>query len=154
MKLADKRGLSGALEVVLWVAMAVGLAVTVTLPWSIRAVMMPFNPNPDYWYPRYVVCLMGSGVFAELILWQARCIMRNVNTGTIFSSDTVKRMKIAAGECLALSVFYLVMLLCGMTKFTMVVVCVTFLLAGLIVLVFSELFRQAVAYKQENDMTI
>lgn len=154
MKLNDKRGLSGALEIALWVALAAGLVITLTLPWSINAVMMPFNPNPAYWYPRYLVTLAVSGILAELILWQGRGIMHNVNRGAAFSADTVRRMKVASAECLVLSAFYLVMLLCGMTKFTMLVVAVMFLLTGLIILVFAGLFSQAIEYKQENDMTI
>lgn len=154
MKLIDKRGLSGILEVVLWVAMAAGLVIIVTLPWSVSHLMMPFNNAPDFWYPRYLVTLSVSGVLAELILWQVRGIMRNVNRGTIFSLDTVKRIKVAGIECIVISLFYLVMTFCGMTKFTMLIIFVAFLLMGLVALVFSELFRQAVKYKQENDMTI
>ena len=41
-----------------------------------------------------------------------------------------------------------------MTKFFMVAVFVTFTVVGLILFVFAELFRQAVSFKKENDMTI
>ncbi|MBQ9415010.1 MAG: DUF2975 domain-containing protein [Clostridia bacterium] len=154
MKLADKHGLSGVLEVVLWISMALGAVIIVSLPWSIQHFMMPFNNNPDYWYPRYLITLFVSGVLAELILWQSRRIIHNVNKGTIFSMDTVKRIKIVGVECLVMAAFYIAMLFFGMTKISMAVVLVAFLLAGLVMLIFSELFHQAVNYKQENDMTI
>ena len=41
-----------------------------------------------------------------------------------------------------------------MSKFFMAALFVVFVLAGGVLLVFAELFRQANAYKEENDMTI
>lgn len=56
-------------------------------------------------------------------------------------------------ECLVLAVAYFV----GMffvTKFFMVLIFVAFSVIGLILFVFAELFRQAIIYKEENEMTI
>lgn len=154
MKLVGKKGVSGALEITMWVLMAVVVAMLFTLPWFVDTFMMPFNSNPELWRPRYLVTLGVSGVMALLVLWQARGILHNVNTGTIFSMHTVRLMKVLGVEFLVMALFYIVMLFCGMTKFSIGLLAVVFVLAGLIVLVFSELFKQATAYKQENDMTI
>ena len=40
------------------------------------------------------------------------------------------------------------------TKFFMVLIFVAFSVIGLILFVFAELFRQAIIYKEENEMTI
>ncbi len=154
MKLVGKKGLSGVLEITMWVLMAMTVAVLVTLPWFVDTFMMPFNNNPDFWRTRYLVTLGVSGVMALLVMWQARGILHNVNVGTIFSMHTVRLMKGLGAEFLVLSLFYFVTLFFGMTKFSIVLLALVFLVAGLVVLVFSELFRQATAYKQENDMTI
>ena len=100
-----------------------------------------------------VVVLMFSGLMAELILWQARGIMHNVNVGRPFCRDTVRRLRTIGTECLVLAVAYFV----GMffvTKFFMVLIFVAFSVIGLILFVFAELFRQAIIYKEENEMTI
>ena len=154
MKLVGKKGVSGVLEIFMWLLMAAALALLAVLPWFVDTFMMPFNNNPEFWRARYLVVLGFSGVMSLLVLWQARGIMHNVNTGTIFTHHTVKLMKVLGVEFLVLSLFYFIMLFFGVTKFSVALLGLVFALAGLMVLVFSELFKQAIAYKQENDMTI
>ncbi len=154
MKFVGKKALSGALEISMWVLMVAVAALLVCLPWFVDTFMMPFNNDNPFWRPRYLITLGVSGVMALLVLWQARSILHNVNTGTIFSLHTVRLMKVLGGEFLVLAVFYFVMLFFGMTKFAIGLLALVFALVGLIALVFSELFKQATAYKQENDMTI
>ena len=56
-------------------------------------------------------------------------------------------------QMLVLALFYFATMF-WMSKFFMAVLFVVFVLAGAVLLVFAELFRQANAYKEENDMTI
>lgn len=158
MKLVGKRGLTGALEWLMWLLMLCAVAAIVTVPWLVDW-MMELNVrnelwDPAFWRPRYMVTLSVSGVMALLMLWQARHILHNVNTGTIFSMNTVRRMNILGIEALVVAAFYVVMLFVGMTKFSIGLVALVFAFAGLLAFVFAELFREATTYKQENDMTI
>lgn len=153
MKLVGKKRLSGALEIAVWVLLFVTVAIIAALPWIIDW-MMQFNQNEDFWRPRYLVTLMTSGGFALLLQWELRGILHNANTGTIFSNNTVRRLRTMGIESLLLAAFYAVMLFCGMTKFSVALILLIFSLTGLILLVFGELFLQAIEYKQENDMTI
>ncbi|MBQ4618041.1 MAG: DUF2975 domain-containing protein [Clostridia bacterium] len=153
MTLIGKKRLTGVLEIAVWVLMALTVAVIVALPWIIDW-MMQFNQNEDFWRPRYVVTLITSGVLAFLMQWQLRGVLHNANTDKIFSHNTVTRLRVLGGECLTMAAFYVVMLTCGMTKFSVVLVALMFLLAGLFLLVFGEFFLKAIEYKQENDMTI
>lgn len=154
MKLVGKTGLSGILEIAMWVLMATTVLVLVLLPLFVDKFMMPFNNNPDFWRPRYLITLGVSGIMALLMLWQVRGFLHNINVGTIFSMHTVRLMKSIGTEFLVLSLFYFGTLFFGMTKFSIVLLGLVFLVAGLVVFVFSELFKQATTYKQENDMTI
>jgi hypothetical protein len=153
MTLIGKKRLTGVLEIAVWVLMALTVAVIVALPWIIDW-MMQFNQNEDFWRPRYLVTLITSGVLAFLMQWQLRGVLHNANTDKIFSHNTVTRLRVLGGECLTMAAFYVVMLTCGMTKFSVVLVALMFLLAGLFLLVFGEFFLKAIEYKQENDMTI
>lgn len=153
MKTLGKRGLSGLIEVALIALMLVALALTISLPWSVEWVTLHGPGEEGHWYEKYLVVLLLSGVMAELILWQARGIMNNINHGRSFSHDTVRRLRMIGGECLVLALFYFICVF-FVTKFFMVAVFVTFTVVGLILFVFAELFRQATAYKEENDMTI
>lgn len=153
MKTLGKRGLSGAIEVGLDALMLVALGLMISLPWSVSMVTLHHPGEPGSWYEKYLVVLLVSGVLAELILWQARGVMHNVNNGRSFSRDTVRRLRLIGIECLVLALFYFGSVFV-VTKFFMVVVFVAFTVVGLILFVFAELFRQATAYKEENDMTI
>ncbi len=153
MKLVGKKRLSGVLEMAVWVLMLATVIIIVALPWIIDW-MMQFNQNEDFWRPRYLVTLMVSGGFALLLQWELRGILRNANRGTIFSDNTVRRLRTMGVESLLTAAFYAVMLFCGMTKFSVALILLIFLLTGLLLLIFGELFLQAIEYKQENDMTI
>lgn len=153
MTILGKRGLSGIIEIALDVLMGVAFLLTITLPWSIPAVTLKQPGMEGLWFEKYLAVLIVSGVMAELVLWQARGIMNNVNRGRAFSDNTVKRLRIIGAECLAIALFYFVAVFV-VTKFFMVVVFVTFCVVGMILFVFAELFRQALQYKKENDMTI
>jgi len=154
MKLVGKRRLSGALEIVTWILIAATLVMEIALKWVVD-LMMELNPNnPEHLRMLYYVTLSVSGVFAFLILWQIRGILHNANHDTIFSMNSVRRMRTAGIEALMMSAFYIVMLFVGMTKFAVGLVALIFLFFGLIALIFSEFFVEAVNYKKENDMTI
>lgn len=153
MKLVGKQGLSGLVEIALVALMVVALGLTISLPWSVEAVTHNAPGAAGYWYEKYLAVLLVSGVLSECILWQARGLMHNVNTGDAFSRDTVRRLRVIGWFCLALALFYFVAVFV-VTRFFMVVVFVAFSVVGTILFVFAELFLQAVRYKEENDMTI
>ena len=133
--------------------MLVALGLMISLPWSITGVTDRKPGMEGFYYEKYFVVLMFSGLMAELILWQARGIMHNVNVGRSFTRDTVRRLRIIGGECLALALFYFIAIF-FVNKFFMALIFVAFSVIGLILFVFAELFRQATAYKEENEMTI
>lgn len=151
MKLIGKSGLSRFVEVGLVALLVVVPLLLVTLPWSITWITE--RPHGDPYYIRYLVILSYSAVMAELVLWQGRGVLHNVNVGKVFSADTVRRMRVMAIECLVLAAFYLATMF-WMSKFFMAFLFVCFILVGCSLLVFAELFRQANEYKKENDMTI
>ena len=153
MKLVGQQGLSGLVEIALVALMVVALGLTISLPWSVEAVTHNTPGAAGYWYEKYLAVLLVSGVLSECILWQARGLMHNVNTGDAFSRDTVRRLRVIGWFCLALALFYFVAVFV-VTRFFMVVVFVAFSVVGTILFVFAELFLQAVRYKEENDMTI
>ncbi len=152
-KIVGQRGLSRIIEYCLVALLAIIPLLLVSLPWSITLFTDRTPDDPDGFYQRYFVILSVSAVLVELIIWQGRGVLRNVNNGRVFSDDTVRRLKVMAVECMVMAVFYFATMF-WMSKFFMAVLFVCFVLIGCSLLVFAELFRQATAYKEENDMTI
>lgn len=153
MRFFEQKRLSRFLEFALVFAMVLAAVLMVTLPWSIPDVTGRVPGEPERLYEKYFTVLMVSGLMAELILWQARRVMHNINRETVFSDDTVKRLDIMGWEALAIALFYFIMVF-FVHKFFMVVVFVAFTIIGLVLFVLAQLFRDAVNYKNENDMTI
>ena len=153
IRMFDRKALGKVLEWLLLGLMLLAVVLIVTLPWSIPDVTMHFPGEPERLYEKYFTVLAVSGVMAELLLWQARRVMRNINTGKAFSKDTVKRLYVAGWEALVLAAFYFVMTF-FVHKFFMVAVFVAFTIVGLLLFVLGQLFSEAFAYKTENDMTI
>lgn len=145
------RWLSRSIEWALIVLLAVVPILLITLPWSITWITERTSQDP--YYAKYLVILSYSGVMAELILWQARGMMHNVNHNRVFTADTVRRLRVAAVETMVLAAFYGATMF-WMSKFFMAFLFVVFVLGGCLLLVLAELFRQANRYKEENDMTI
>ncbi|MDD4546899.1 MAG: DUF2975 domain-containing protein [Oscillospiraceae bacterium] len=149
----DKSWFSLFIEYTLSLLMLVALVLTISLPWSIPAVTLHNPGESDFWFEKYFVVLAISGIMALLILWQARAILRIVNKGNPFVKEMVKRLRIIGIQSLVLAAFYFVSVFL-VTKFFMILVFVTFSIVGMILFVFARIFEQAIAYKEENDMTI
>lgn len=153
VKKQGKGWLSIFIEYTLSLLMLVALGLTITLPWSIPAITLHYPGEPELLYEKYLILLAVSGVMALLILWQARAILHIINKGNPFVNETVKRFRIIGIECLILAAFYFVSIF-FIAKFFMALVFITFSVVGMILFVFAQIFEQAIAYKEENDMTI
>jgi hypothetical protein len=96
---------------------------------------------------------MIAGVFAIIILWELRNIFKTVISTDPFVRENVGSLK-RMGICsFVIAAAMLSRLIFVITPAALVLVAV-FTIAGLFSLVLSQVFDQAVTYKQENDLTI
>ena len=153
MRFCKSRNFPRVLQGGLVFLMIAVLGLLLTLPWSITWIAERTPDDPEGMYVKYLVVLAYSGVMSELILWQARGMLRNVICGNVFSADTVRRLRTAAVEILVLGAFYL-LTMPWVSKFFMAFLFVVMVLGGCLLLVLAEIFCQANRYKEENDMTI
>lgn len=145
--------LGRVMEVAAWFLMLADLGLMIGLPWITET--LTSQPRGGNLYMQYLVFLYVTGLVAELILWQCRGIMRNVTQKAPFCADTVKRLRKIGWIAVTLAVVWIVLVLCfDVFKFLMAFLALLFAFIGLVLFVFAELFKQATAYKEENDMTI
>ena len=108
------------------------------------------------------VFLWVCGVCTAVILWQARRVLDTVLKGKPFVLDNARNLKRAAVCCFVISGAALARLIWGFAYYQSVAPLLTynalfvpiFLMAGLVCMVMSALFRQAAELKAENDLTI
>jgi hypothetical protein len=108
------------------------------------------------------VFLWACGVCTAVILWQAKRVLDGILKGKIFTFANAVNMRRAAVCCFAISGAALVRTVWGLVYYRSALPLLSynflfvpvFLMAGLVCMVLSALFRQAAELKSENDLTI
>jgi len=120
----------------------------------------------DVWGEAYTAVLtlflLSCGVCTAVILWQGKRVLDTILKGEPFTLDNAKSLKRAAVCCFLISAAALGRLIWGFVTYRSVAPLLTynalfvpiFLMAGLLCMVMSALFRQAAELKAENDLTI
>lgn len=115
----------------------------------------------SYWIV-LTLFLLFCGVCTAIILWQGKRVLETILKGEPFTLDNAKNLMRAAVCCFLISGAALVRLVWGFVTYQSIVPLLTynalfvpvFLMAGLLCMVVSALFRQAAELKAENDLTI
>lgn len=129
-----------------------GIAVTVSLPWTMRWAAL-FYPSFAARLTLHTALFLLAGVCAVLILFELRRMLKTVVSGDCFVRQNVSSLCRMAYYAFAIAALMAVRLIVLFTPGMLAIVCV-FLLAGLFSLVLAQVFDRAVSYKQDNDLTI
>lgn len=106
----------------------------------------------EYYVP-FSIIFMLAGIFALTIIWNLRKMIRTVISENPFVRENVKSLNTMGICAFAIAILMAARLIFVITPAAMVLVLV-FLIAGLFSMVLSQVFDQAVTYKEENDLTI
>ena len=129
-----------------------GIPVTVSLPWSIKFFGEQL-PHLIEHYEETVIIYFVLGIAAEKLLWELRKIFRTVLAENCFVQENVISLRKMGNWSFFIALMAGVRSLVYMT-IAMGVVILVFVIAGLFSKVLSFVFEQAVAYKEENDLTV
>ena len=129
-----------------------GMAVTVTLPFTIRF-YGKYNSYFAEFYIQMVLLFAISGVLAVLILRELRKMFRTVLEDDCFVEENVVSLKRMGNYSFLISLVTLGRMTMYLTPAVLIVILV-FLIEGLFSKVLSKVFERAIAYKLENDLTI
>lgn len=152
MKMIGKKGLTGFTEILITVLMVCDVIVLVSMPWWLGPYLRTRTTALLY-YNRYFVLLLISGLLAEGLMWQARRLMHNINTVGPFIMDNARILRKIGVCCVLISVEYIIAIPFLPSFFT-VLIGLAFAVVALLCFVFAELFKQAVIFKEENELTI
>ncbi|MDF2474197.1 MAG: hypothetical protein K0R21_1979, partial [Anaerocolumna sp.] len=129
-----------------------GILICAGVPVIFRQVGKYFSVFQEY-YVAFSVIFMVAGLFALVILWSLRNMLKTVINEDPFVKENVISLKRMGFCAFLISGIMAIRLILVFTPAAAVLVLV-FLVAGLFSLVLSQVFDQAVTYKQENDLTI
>ena len=130
----------------------VGIAVTVTLPFSIRKIgeLLPMIVEH---YEETVIIYFVLGVAAIVLIRELRKIFKTVLEEDCFVQENVVSLQKMGNWSFFIAVMSVVRSIVYMT-IAMLVVILVFVIAGLFSKVLAYVFEEAVRYKEENDLTI
>lgn len=129
-----------------------GIAVTVTLPFSVRKIgeLLPLLIEH---YEETVIIYFVLGVAAVVLVRELRKIFKTVLEEDCFVQENVVSLQKMGNWSFFIAVMSVVRSIVYMT-IAMFVVIFVFVIAGLFSKVLACVFEEAVRYKQENDLTI
>lgn len=154
MKILGKNGLGNFLKILLQIVLVLGIVILISFPFIIYYENPQINPNIVIFYPN-AICLL-------VIVWQFIGLFDILKNSNPFCENTVKRLLAAAKASGVASVFWILDLLYEtfiagiMTPFVLVLGFMVILFIGVTIALYilSELFKQGLEYKNENDLTI
>jgi hypothetical protein len=129
-----------------------GIIVCITVPFIFHF-LGKYYSIIQKWYIPFCVVFVVAGIFALFILRELRRMFQTVMNQNPFVYENVMSLKRMGICAFIISISMAVRLIFVITPSALVLVAV-FLIAGLFSLVLSQVFDQAVTYKQENDLTI
>ncbi len=127
----------------------------------ICCILVPFSSS---WLIKYfnfageniifmIAVLLSSGVASVYILWELKVIFKTLLVGNPFILKNVESLRKIALASAFISVIYLIKCVFSFTIATVVII-IMFVIASLFCLTIKDLFKQAINYKDENDLTI
>lgn len=115
---------------------------------------LPYQLTSSPEYIDICVKILTPCAFLDLIiLWELISIMKTITIRTSFVEKNVCSFRNIALCCIGTAILLSIKLFFYSTVFTLALTYIL-LIAGLSALVFSQLFKKAVDYKTENDLTI
>ena len=136
----------------LYVMFYMGIAVTVSLPVTIRKIGDLFPYMVEH-YEESVVIYFVLGIGALVLVRELRRIFRTVLAEDCFVKENVLSLQKMGNWSFFIALMSVVRSIVYMTV-AMTVVILVFVIAGLFSKVLACVFDEAVRYKQENDLTI
>ena len=129
-----------------------GIVVCGALPFFMPKVIGYFDYRESVRVP-FTVILLLSGLCALYILWQLKAMFATILGGNPFVSKNVTCLRKCAVASLLIALIFFAKSVYWFSFMSAVGVIIFFLL-GLFCLTLKDIFKQAVAYKEENDWTV
>ena len=129
-----------------------GIVACIALPFGLPWIMA-FTGTSLNFRGHYTFVLLGSGLCAVYIMYQLKGMFKTLLMKNPFVSQNVASLRKCAVASALIALIFLVRLIMWFTISAAVVV-IIFVLLSLFCLTIKDLFKQAIAYKEENDWTV
>jgi len=129
-----------------------GILICAAVPFIMPAIARFFGYSEKAVLPLGAI-LLSSGLCALYIVWQLKAIFKTLLGGDPFVGANVSCLRKCSVASFLIAIIHLTKITFSFTVATMLIV-IIFSLLGLFCLTLKDVFKQAVAYKEENDWTV
>ena len=151
--ITGKRSISNMLKIGLQIVAVIGILVMIFLPFILNIYQKIWNIELGNLYIPLLCIMYLSGVPAVILVYQFIRLFDSLKKDMPFVRENINYLKNASTCSLIIAIEYIIGIFLFKSIFVAIVIGV-FLIAWLGLYILAELFKQAVAYKEENDLTI
>lgn len=136
------------IDILFYLSIVCSFAIPALTPYLLR-LYPPFNHS----IIAYCAILTFSGACCAYILFLLKQMYKSLLVGNPFVDENVRHLRKMAVTCLVIGILYVVKSIFLFTIATPIIAGI-FLVGCLFCLTLKDLFKQAINYKAENDLTI
>jgi hypothetical protein len=129
-----------------------GILCCIAVPITMPALATFFGYNERVVWP-FALILLSSGICSVCILWQLKAMFKTLLCGDLFVVKNVSCLKKCSVASFLIAIIYIIKIIFWFTLTSSIIV-IIFSLLGLFSLTLKDVFKQAIAYKEENDWTV
>jgi len=130
----------------------VGIVCTIAVPFILPFFIEKYEFSSTVFMP-FTITLILAGICAVYILWQLKIMFKTLLGGNPFVSYNVTCLRKCSVASFLISIIFVVKNIYAFGLMSAVVI-ILFGLVGLFCLTLKDIFKQAIAYKEENDWTV
>lgn len=155
MKYSGKKSLSAFLKIFIILLMAVAAVVIIGLPIFFKMYLewLGIFTTNVIGYNYLLAVLYITGVASFFLLNELRKIFNTLENCDPFIINNVKSLKKICYLCFLIGIVYTTKIFVLNSFMTLIIVFI-FIICGFFALILSDVFNQAVKYKDDNDLTI
>lgn len=153
MKITGKNSISNYIKILLQIIFTFGILVIIFLPWVVKYYIQFLRLDLQEYYLSCLGLLYLSGIPMLIIVWKFIRLFDSLKRNQPFIMENAGHLKIASWCCGIISIEYIIGIYVFHSIFTLIITGI-FLIAWIGLYILSELFKQAVEFKEENDLTI
>ena len=148
-----KKGLSSIFKIALQCIFVGGIIIFITLPFCLKWYLEFSEIFTSSYFYKTLILLYLSGFLALAVLYQSIKLLNNINKKSPFNLENPKILNIIGICSLLIAFIYLISIFIIKSVFTIILFMI-FIMLGFMAIILAEIFKKAIEYKEENDLTI
>ena len=151
MKVTGKRSLGAMIEICLKLIMIIGIIIVIGLPFFLEKYREWMHPQIEY-YPTLAILYL-AGIPALIVVYRFIKIFHTLGKNNPFCIENVKHLKVISVCSFIIMLEFMIGIFFITSVFAIVIIGV-FAVTWLGCYILSELLKEAIKYKEENELTI